>query len=72
MKKLQLKKVMDEKGISQGKLSRQADVPIETIRKMIRDPYYNATINTLMRIVEVLGVGIDDLYIEEDAPNPEV
>lgn len=64
MRKLQLKKIMNEKGISQGKLSRRADVSQEIIRRMIRDPYYNATISTLMRIADILGVKIDDLYEE--------
>lgn len=62
MRKLRLKEVMEEKGVSQGKLSRGADVPQETIRKMIRDPYYNATVYTLMRIADYLSVTLDYLY----------
>ncbi len=66
MRKLRIKEVLIEKGVSQGKLSRGSDVPQETIRRMIRDPYYNAQAYTLMRIAEYLGVTLDDLYEKID------
>jgi|GEM_PF-1387082 len=67
MRKLQLKKIMEEKGVSQGQLSRRADVPQEIIRRMLRDPYYNATITTLMKIADYLEVGLDDLYANDES-----
>ncbi len=65
MRKFRLKEVMEEKGVSQGKLSRGADVPQETIRKMLRNPHYNATVHTLMRIADYLEVSLDYLYTED-------
>lgn len=69
MRRLRIKAVLDEKGVTQGKLSRGADVPQEIIRRMIRDPYYNAESRTLLKIADYLDVPIDYLY--EKAPDQD-
>ena len=71
MRRLRIKELLKEKGVSQGKLSRGADIPPNTIRRMINDPNYNPTIATLMRVADYLSVKLDDLYTEDDKEKPE-
>ena len=66
MRRLRIKELLEEKGVSQGKFSRGADIPPNTVRRMMNDPTYNPTAETLMRAARYLGVRLDDLYTEED------
>ncbi len=66
MRRLRIKELLEEKGVSQGKLSRGADVPPNTIRRMINDPNYNPTAATLLRVANYLGVKLDDLYTDDE------
>ena len=50
MIRLRVKEVAAEKGISQGKLSRNADIDIKTIRKIYRDPTVIITTETLGKL----------------------
>ena len=50
MVRLRLKEVLEEKNISQSKLSRMADVSLNTIQEMIHNPYHDVRINTLDKI----------------------
>lgn len=62
MIRLKVKEVAQQKGISQGKLSRLADVNINTMRKIFRFPTSTVvTTDTLDRIAEVLDVDISEL-----------
>jgi len=67
MRRLRLKEVLTEKNVSMNKLSRGADVPLTTIRRMVHEPDFNPTVRTLMKIAEYLGVTMDYLYTDGDS-----
>jgi len=56
-----IKKYRQEKGLSQDKLSRLADVSHATIIKIESGGIQSSTINTVQKIAKVLDVGLDDL-----------
>jgi putative transcriptional regulator len=60
--RLRLKEVLQEKKVSQSKLSRLADVSISTIQEMYHNPYHDAVLSTLDRIAKALKVEVSDLY----------
>ena len=62
MIRLKLKEVLHEKHISQSKLSRKADVSLNTIQAMVHNPYHDAVLSTLDKIAKALGVNVGDLY----------
>ncbi len=62
--RLRVKEVAKEKGISMGKLQRQADVSYKTIKRIYSDPLYTTTTITLGKLAKVLGVPPGEL-IEE-------
>lgn len=64
MVRLRVKELLEQKGISQGKLSRMSDISISTISRVCTDPSYSPTLNTLERIAKALNVPISDLYEE--------
>jgi len=72
MIRLRLKEVLQEKKISQSKLSRLADVSISTIQEMYHNPYHDAVLSTLDRIAKALDVKVCDLYevLPDDAEAP--
>src|SRR2546421_4747316 len=55
-----------EKGMSQGKLSRSADVDIKTLRRIYRQPTTIVTTETLGKLAKALGVDASALI--ETAP----
>ncbi len=73
MHRLRVKEVMDEKGVSMGGLSRGANIPINTVRKLVRNtPGYSPNMETLLRVARFLGVTLDNLYEEiDDEKHPE-
>lgn len=66
MLKLKVKEIALEKGFNQSTLSRAADIPIDTIRRIWRNPYYEVRLSTLNRIAAVLEVPATTLF--EDVP----
>lgn len=66
--RLRVKEVAREKGISMGKLHRQADVSYKTIKRIYSDPFYATTTITLGKLAKVLGVPPGEL-IEEVPDN---
>lgn len=62
MIKLRLKEVIEEKDLNQSKLSRLADVSLNTIQQMCHNPYHDARIQTLERLARALGVDVCELY----------
>ena len=62
--RLRVKEVAREKGISMGKLQRDADVAYNTVKRMFKDPYYVTTTETLGKLARALGVPPGEL-IEE-------
>ena len=69
MIRLKIKEVLQEKNISQSKLSRLADVSLNTIQAMYHDPFHDPVLSTLHRIAKALDVEISDLY--ETLPDEE-
>jgi len=56
-----IKKYRKEKGLSQDKLSRLADVSHATIIKIESGGIQSPTIDTVQKIAKALGIGVDDL-----------
>jgi len=56
-----IKKYRKEKGLSQDKLARLADISHATIIKIESGSNKNPTIETLAKIAKALGIGVDDL-----------
>ncbi|HVB22106.1 MAG TPA: helix-turn-helix transcriptional regulator [Ktedonobacteraceae bacterium] len=65
MVQLRVKQVAKEKGVSMGKLSRQADLDYNTVKRLFDDPHYSPTIDTLYKVAKVLGVTVNDLIENE-------
>jgi len=56
-----IKKLRKEKGLSQDRLSRLADVSHATIIKIESGGIQSPTIDTVQKIAKALGVGVEDL-----------
>ncbi|OGL68430.1 hypothetical protein A3B21_05340 [Candidatus Uhrbacteria bacterium RIFCSPLOWO2_01_FULL_47_24] len=56
-----IKRHRQEKGLSQDKLSRLADVSHATIIKIESGGIHSPTIDTVQKIAKALGVGVDNL-----------
>lgn len=66
MLRLKVKEIAIQKGYNQSTLSRASDVPINTIRRLWKNPFYEVRLVTLNKIALVLGVPTTDLF--EDVP----
>lgn len=62
MIRLKVKEVLQERNVSQSKLSRLADVSLNTIQAMYHNPTHDPALSTLVRIAGALKVDIHDLY----------
>lgn len=67
MIRLRVKEVAAEKGFSQGRLSRVANIDENTLKRIYRDPYAIITTETLDKLARALGVSSSELI--EDVPN---
>jgi transcriptional regulator with XRE-family HTH domain len=56
-----IKKYRQAKGISQDRLSKLADLSLNTVVNVESGANPNPTIDTLIKIANALGVGVDDL-----------
>ena len=56
-----IKRLRQAKGISQDKLSKLADLSLQTIVKIELDDKPNPTIDTVQKIAKAFDVSIDDL-----------
>ena len=56
-----IKRLRKEKDISQDKLSKLADISLNTVVKLELDQSPNPTLDTLKKIAKALDVSIDDL-----------
>lgn len=56
-----IKQYRQNKGLSQDKLSKLADLSLNTVVKMELDESPNPTIETIQRIAKALEVSVDDL-----------
>ncbi|HEU5379872.1 MAG TPA: helix-turn-helix transcriptional regulator [Ktedonobacteraceae bacterium] len=66
MYRLRVKEILEGRELSMAKLSRGADVPLNTVRRLVKDRAYNPTAYTLRRVAEYLGMTMDDLYINDE------
>jgi DNA-binding XRE family transcriptional regulator len=57
-----IKKYRDKMGISQDKLSKLANITLHTITKIESGATLDPRIETVKKIADALGVGIDDLF----------
>ena len=56
-----IKRFRQDKGLSQDKLSKLADLSLYTVVKIELDDSPNPTIETVQRIAKALEVSVDDL-----------
>jgi transcriptional regulator with XRE-family HTH domain len=56
-----LKKLREQKGLSQDRLAKLADVANNTIIKIEQGENINPTLETLKKVVKALGVSVDEL-----------
>ncbi|MFA6495029.1 MAG: helix-turn-helix transcriptional regulator [Candidatus Paceibacterota bacterium] len=56
-----IRKLRELKGISQDRLSKLADISLNTIAKLELDETQNPTIETLQKIAKALDVKVEDL-----------
>jgi transcriptional regulator with XRE-family HTH domain len=56
-----MKRLRAEQGISQDRLSKLADLSLNTVVTVESSANENPTIDTLTKIANALGVGVDDL-----------
>lgn len=64
MLRLRVKEIAESKGYNQSQLSRAADMPLDTIRRIWHNPYHEVRLSTLNRIAQVLQVPAKDLFEE--------
>ena len=61
MVRLKIRELAQQKGVSQGRLSRISDVDIKTIKRIYRDPLTIVTTETLGKIAKALQVDASEL-----------
>jgi DNA-binding Xre family transcriptional regulator len=61
MLRLKVKEVAQEKGFGQGRLARAADMAMNTVRNIYRDPYREVTTTTINKLAKALDVPVTDL-----------
>jgi len=57
-----IRKLRQKKGISQDRLSKEADLALNTIVKIETGENPNPTLETLEKIAKALGVPVSDLF----------
>ncbi|MBI4215597.1 MAG: helix-turn-helix transcriptional regulator [Parcubacteria group bacterium] len=57
-----IRKLRQEKGISQDRLSKMADLALNTVVKIETEENSNPTVETLEKIAKALGVPVQDLF----------
>lgn len=65
--RLRVKEVAESKGYNMSQLSRAADVPFSTIRRLWKNPHYQVQLDTLQKIARVLDV--PTAFLIEDDPS---
>ena len=67
MVRLKVREIAEAKGFNISTLSRAADVPFSTVRRVWRNPYYEIKLATLQKLAVTLGVPTSELI--EDVPD---
>ena len=63
--RLKVKEIAEQKGWTQAKLQRAADVNSRTMSGIWHDPYRRVTYEVLTKVARALGVEVADLVEEE-------
>ncbi|WP_170293295.1 helix-turn-helix domain-containing protein [Thermogemmatispora aurantia] len=71
MIRLRIKEVLQEKGISQGRLSREANIPLNMVYRMVHDKHYMPSSLTLWKVARYLKVPMEELLEEVEGPEEE-
>lgn len=68
MIRLRVKEVAAQKKMSQGRLSREANVDINTVREILHNPEKNITLETLNKLAGALRVDARELieYVPDE------
>ena len=70
MRRLRVKELAEQKGMTQSKLMRVADLNMKTIQGLYREPYrLNVAFLTLEKVAKALDVRIDELFEEVEEEN---
>lgn len=65
MRRLRIRELAEQRGMTQSKLMRMADLNMKTVQGLYREPYrINVAYLTLEKIAKALDVTIDDLFEE--------
>ncbi len=65
MRRLRVRELAEERGMTQSKLMRVSDLNMKTVQGLYREPYrINVAYLTLEKVAKALGVKIDDLFEE--------
>ncbi len=65
MRRLRVKELAEQRGITQSKLMRLADLNMKTVQGLYREPYrINVAYLTLEKVAKALDVSIDELFEE--------
>ena len=67
--RLKVKEIATQKGWTQTKLSRAADLNAKTVSDIFHNPYKDVAYSTLLKIAKVLGVDVSELT--EEVPDNE-
>ena len=70
MIRLRVKEIAQQKGFSQGKLSRASDVDDNTIKRIYRNPTAIVSTETINKLAKALGVSTMELM--EDVSETEI
>jgi DNA-binding Xre family transcriptional regulator len=69
MRRLRIKELAVQRGYTQSKLMRIADLNMKTVQGLYREPYrINVAYLTLEKIAKALNVKIEDLFEETEEP----
>jgi transcriptional regulator with XRE-family HTH domain len=71
MRKLRLKELLKEKGVSQWALARGTGILPKTISRMVNEPMYNVESHTLIKVADFLKISLDELYYAESSEASE-
>jgi len=67
-----LRRLMNEKGISAQKLSYEARIPASRISQLLRGSTRNPTLDTMLGLARALDVTIDDLVTRHGSDNSQL
>jgi transcriptional regulator with XRE-family HTH domain len=70
MRRLRVKELAEQRGITQSKLMRMADLNMKTVQGLYREPNrINVAYLTLEKVAKALDVSIDELFEEVENEN---